>query len=165
MGLLENLGGSKNKYLSFVIERLNDRINWWSSKLLSKGEKEVMIKLRYILMWCLVLDLSNSVTSKLTSAVAKFWWSSNGKSKSIHLMSRHKLCRNKSIDGISFQTVEDINTALLWSLIYYFLRFLKEDIFGNQIPWIELDPIWLYGWESILSARPLVKNLLKKLVL
>ena len=44
LGLPEKICGSKKQVFSFVQERLNDRTNSWSSKLLSKGGNEVQIK-------------------------------------------------------------------------------------------------------------------------
>lgn len=39
LSLSESMGGSKYKKFSFFHERLQDRINRWLAKFLSKGEK------------------------------------------------------------------------------------------------------------------------------
>ena len=75
-GLPESLRGSKTKIFSFVRDRLQTRIHGWSTKFLSKGGKEVMIKsvataLPTYVMSC--FRLPKTITSKLTSAAAKFW--------------------------------------------------------------------------------------------
>jgi len=62
---------------SFVIDRLQTRINGRSAKFLSKDGKEVMIEsvgaaLQPYVMSC--FRLPKTMTYKLTSAVAKFWW-------------------------------------------------------------------------------------------
>ena len=44
LGLPEKICGSKKQVFSFVQERMNDRTNTWSAKLLSKGGKDVQIK-------------------------------------------------------------------------------------------------------------------------
>ena len=44
LGLPEKICGSKMKVFTFVQDRLNGRANNWSSRLLSKGGKEVQIK-------------------------------------------------------------------------------------------------------------------------
>jgi len=46
--------------------------------------------------------LPKTITSKLTSAVAKFWWSSNVDSKSMHWMTWNKLCDSKVDSGLGF---------------------------------------------------------------
>ncbi|KAG7548646.1 Reverse transcriptase domain [Arabidopsis suecica] len=175
LGLPESLGGSKTKIFSFVRERLQTRINGWSAKFLSKGGKEVMIKsvaaaLPTYVMSC--FRLPKTITSKLTSAVAKFWWSSNGESRGLHWMAWNKLCSSKSDGGLGFRNVDDFNSALLakqlWRLITVpdslFAKVFKGRYFRKSNP---LDTIKSYppsyGWRSIMSARSLViKGLIKR---
>ncbi|KAL9840135.1 hypothetical protein AtNW77_Chr2g0224951 [Arabidopsis thaliana] len=100
--------------------------------------------------------LPKTITSKLTSAIAKFWWSSNGESRG----------------GLGFRNVDDFNSALLakqlWRLIMVpdslFARVFKGRYFRTSNP---LDNIKSYspsyGWRSICSARSLVnKGLIKR---
>ena len=75
LGLPEKICGSKKHVLRFVQERLNDRANSWSSKLLSKGGKEVQIKsiaqaVPTYVMSCYLLP--RGITQKLTSAVSRY---------------------------------------------------------------------------------------------
>lgn len=75
------------QFFAFVQERLQDRINGWTALFISKGGKEVMIKsvataLPTYVMLC--FRLSKTVTTKLSSAVTHFWWSTNGQQKGLH---------------------------------------------------------------------------------
>ena len=45
LGLPEKICGSIRQVFAFIRDRLNDRINSWSARLLSKGGKEVLLKL------------------------------------------------------------------------------------------------------------------------
>lgn len=45
LGILESLDDIKSKIFNYVNERLHDRINAWSSNILSKEGKEILIKL------------------------------------------------------------------------------------------------------------------------
>jgi len=56
--------------------------------------------------------LPKSVTSKLTSAVEIFWWSSNGQIKSLHWNACDKLCQSKADGGLEFRNVEKFNATL-----------------------------------------------------
>jgi len=174
LGLPESLGGSKTKIFSFVRDRLQTRINGWSAKFLSKGGKEVMIKsvaatLPTFVMSC--FRLPKTITSKLTSAVARFWWSLNGESRGMHWMAWNKLCNSKMEGGLGFRDVDDFNSALLakqlWRLISFpdslFAKVFKGRYFRKSNP---TENIKSYspsdGWRSICLARSLVcKGIIK----
>ncbi|XP_019085377.1 PREDICTED: uncharacterized protein LOC104714891 [Camelina sativa] len=167
LGIHESLGGSKTKNFSYVRDRLQNRTTGWTAKLLSKGGKEVMIKSVATAVPTFVMScyrLPKTITSKLTSAVAKFWWSSNGQSGGMHWIAWEKLCCSKQMGGLEFRNVDDFNTALfakqLWRLIEFpdslFARVFKSIYYRNSDP---LDPIRSYspsyGWRSIVSVRSL----------
>lgn len=44
LGLRKKICGSKRHVLAFIRDQLNDRINSWSAKFLSKRGKEVLLK-------------------------------------------------------------------------------------------------------------------------
>lgn len=73
LGIPESLGGAKSKIFHFIQEQLRDKINGWTSKFLSKGGKEVLIKsvasaLPTYFISC--FRLPKTLTAKLTSAGA-----------------------------------------------------------------------------------------------
>ncbi|XP_019093256.1 PREDICTED: uncharacterized protein LOC109129458 [Camelina sativa] len=175
LGIPESLGGSKTKVFSYVRDRLQSRTTGWSAKLLSKGGKEVMIKSVATAVPTFVMScyrLPKTITSKLTSAVANFWWSSNGHFGGMHWIAWEKLCCSKQMGGLGLRNVDDFNTALLakqlWRLIEapdsLFARVFKSSYYRNSN---HLEPIRSYsssyGWRSIISARSLVnKGLIKR---
>lgn len=57
--------------------------------------------------------LLKTVIKKLTSAVARFWWSPGGSTKGMHWQSWDKVCRHKKDGGIGFKDFTDFNTAML----------------------------------------------------
>lgn len=78
LGIPENISGSKKQVFAFVQDRLHNRVNSWSSKLLSRGGKEVLLKsvaqaLPAYVMSCFLLPIE--IIKKLQSAISKFWWS------------------------------------------------------------------------------------------
>ncbi|CAA7055935.1 unnamed protein product [Microthlaspi erraticum] len=90
----------------------------------------------------------------------------------MHWLAWKKLCKHKSDGRLGFRVIEDFNTALfakqLWRLIdkpeSLFARVFKGRYYRNATA---LDPVRSYsasyGWQSIVSARPLVhKGLIKK---
>ncbi|XP_023634285.1 uncharacterized protein LOC111829426 [Capsella rubella] len=175
LGLPESFGGAKTQFFSFVRDRLQTHINGWSAKFLSKGGKEVMIKsvaaaLPTYVMSC--LRLPKSITAKLTCAVAKFCWSTNGQSGGMHWRAWDKLCSSKSDSGLGFRDVNDFNKALLakqlWRLVdcpdSLFAKVFKGRYYRNASPLEQVKSYSpSYGWRSMISARSLVmKGLIKR---
>lgn len=83
----ESLGGAKTQVFTFVREILQDKINGLTSKFLSKGDKEMLIKSVAAVLPTYVMSsimLPKTITTKLTSAVAQYWWSSNGGQRGTH---------------------------------------------------------------------------------
>ncbi|XP_019084702.1 PREDICTED: uncharacterized protein LOC109126076 [Camelina sativa] len=116
MGLPESLGGSKTQVFSFVSDKLQNRTNGWTAKLLSKGGKEVMIKSVATVVPTFVMScfrIPKTITSKLTSALANFWWSTHGQSGGMHWLAWEKLCCSKQLGGLGVRNVDDFNSALL----------------------------------------------------
>ncbi|XP_010468536.1 PREDICTED: uncharacterized protein LOC104748626 [Camelina sativa] len=170
LGIPESLGGSKIKVFSYVRDRLQSHTTGWSARLLSKGGKEVMVKSVAMAVPTFVMScyrLPKTITSKLTSAVANFWWSTNGQSGGMHWIAWERLYCSKQLGGLGFKRVDDFNTALLakqlWKLIEFpdslFARVFKSRYYRNSDP---MDPIRSYspsyGWRSIVSARSLVNK-------
>ncbi|XP_056842959.1 uncharacterized protein LOC130495566 [Raphanus sativus] len=175
LGIPENLSGSKIQVFGFIHERLNDRVNGWTFRFFSKGGKEVIIKSVVTALPNHVMAsfrIPKTVIKKLTSVVAKFWWSPGGATRGMHWQSWDKVCLPKEEGGLGFKDFMDFNTAMLgkqfWRLIEkpqaLFSRVFKGRYFRNSSP---LEPIRSYsasyGWRSIVSARSLVsKGLIKR---
>ncbi|XP_010495329.1 PREDICTED: uncharacterized protein LOC104772406 [Camelina sativa] len=133
LGIPESLGGSKTKVVSFVRDRLQSRTTGWTARLLSKGGKEVMVKSVATAVPSFVMScyrLPKTITSKLTSAVANFWWSTSGQR------------------GL-WRLIEFPDSL--------FARVFKSRYYRNSNP---MEPLRFYspsyGWRSIVSARSLV---------
>ena len=110
LGLPENLGGSKIQVFSFVQHWLNNKVNGCTFRFFTKGGKEVLIRsvvtaLPNHVMFC--YRLPKAIVKKLTSAVAQFWWSPGGSTRSMHWKSWDKVCINKDEGGLGFKDITD----------------------------------------------------------
>ncbi|XP_024004414.1 uncharacterized protein LOC112081865 [Eutrema salsugineum] len=174
LGLPEKLHGSKAQVFAFVRDRLQNRVNSWSSKLLSKGGKEILIKsqaqaIPTYVMSCFLLP--KAICSKLRSAIANFWWSSKEESRGIHWVSWDSLCTHLAEGGLGFRTFEEFNLALLAKQLWHLLRFpdslLNRVLKGRYYKYCSPLEITVsnrpsYGWRSILAAKPLLASGLRK---
>ncbi|XP_010474595.1 PREDICTED: uncharacterized protein LOC104754152 [Camelina sativa] len=168
LGIPESLQGSKNKVFSYVKDQLDDRVNGWSSKLLSKGGKEVMIKSVALALPTHVMSyykLPQELTSKLTSAISTFWWKSNDKARGMCWVAWDKLCKDKGDGGLGFRALEQFNDAMLvkqfWHLIQHptslMARVMKGRYFRDKHPLLAKKPNNpSFAWRSIYSTKDLV---------
>ncbi|XP_056850872.1 uncharacterized protein LOC130500150 [Raphanus sativus] len=176
LGLPEQICGSKMKVFSFVQDRFNGRVNNWSSRLLSKGGKEVQIKSVAQAVPTYVMSsflLPQGIIDKLRSTTSNFWWSSSQNSRGLHWISWNEICTPKDLGGLGFRDLHDFNIALLakqlWQLIHYpdslLARVLKGRYYNNTSP-LEDRNIYSpsYGWRSIMAARPLLLSGLRKTI-
>ena len=94
LGLPESLGGSKIQVFGFVQDRMNNRVNGWTIKYVSKGGKEVIIKSGVTVLPNHVMSvyrLPKATVKKLTSAVSQFWCSPGGNTRGMHWKSWNKV--------------------------------------------------------------------------
>ncbi|XP_010480831.1 PREDICTED: uncharacterized protein LOC104759619 [Camelina sativa] len=169
LGISEDLQGSKTKAFRYVTDRLDDRVNGWSAKYLSKGGKEVMIKLVALALPTHVMScykLPTELTARLTSAISKFWWKSNDKARGLHWVAWDRLCEDKCEGSLGFRALEQFNDAMLakqyWRLIHYLslmARVLRGRYFRNKHPLQAKKPYSpLFACRSIFSTKGLVEH-------
>ena len=176
LGLPEKICGSKKQAFAFIQERLHNRINSWSAKLLSKGGKEVLLKsvaqaLPTYVMSCFLLP--QDIIRKLTSAISRFWWSTKDNNRGLHWIAWAKICTPKDQGRLGFRDFKNFNLALLakqlWRLIQYpnslFARVLKGRYFRNSNP-IDVTKASnpSYVWRSLMAAQRLLKAGLRKTI-
>lgn len=152
------------------------RINSWSSKFLSKGGKEVLVKsvaqaLPTYVMSCFLLP--QNVTNKLQSAISHFWWSTKQNNKGMHWIAWDKICVPLDKGGLGFCDLKNFNLALLakqlWRILHYpsslLARVLKARYFRHSNPLeVEKSNLPSYGWRSMLAAKDLLKAGLRKTI-
>ncbi|XP_010424566.1 PREDICTED: uncharacterized protein LOC104709693 [Camelina sativa] len=105
LGIPESLQGSRTKVFSYVNDQLDDRVDGWSVKYLSKGGKKIMIKSAALALPTYVMScfkLPQELTSKLTSAISRSWWRSNDKARGLHWVAWDKMCDDKCEGSLGF---------------------------------------------------------------
>ena len=115
---------------------------------------------------------SFEICQKLTSTIARFWWSS-GEKKGLHWYSWDRVSVPKREGGLGFKDLEVFNQALLskqvWRIMQYpnclMARMLRARYFSDgDIIKATLKKKASYAWKSILYGRDLITKGLRYIV-
>ncbi|XP_048613516.1 uncharacterized protein LOC125587312 [Brassica napus] len=176
LGLPESFGGSRVSILSFLKERLEQRIGGWQNRFLSPAGKEVLLKaialaLPTYTMSCFLVP--KTICKKIMAIMSDYWWKSNTASKGMHWRSWESLCSPKDKGGLSFKDLEAFNTALLgkqlWRIITQpdslLARIFKSRYFRSSDPLnAPLGSRPSYARRNIHSAQHLIKQSAKVII-
>jgi len=174
LGLPEAFIGSKIETLRFLEEKVAEKINSWSSKFLSQGGKEVMIKavamaLPTYTMSCFLLP--KTLCTKLVSLFSNFWWKNQATGKGIHWKAWDKLTEPKAEGGLGFRDVEGFNLAMLGKQLWrmankpesLMARIFEARYFPSKSPLeASLGSRPSFAWRSIYEAKMLMQEGMRK---
>ncbi|KAA3472342.1 reverse transcriptase [Gossypium australe] len=170
LGLPNMVGKTKKEAFKNLKDRFKQRIDNWSTRHLSQGEKEVFVKSilqaipTYSMSYFLLLKL---LCSDLESIVAKFWWQKGHGQRGIHWCTWNELCISKEQGGLGFRRLDQFNVALLakqgWCLINYpdslLAQVLKAKYFPNlDFIHAQLGNLPSLTWMSVWAAKGLLKD-------
>ncbi|RYR56166.1 hypothetical protein Ahy_A05g021937 [Arachis hypogaea] len=170
LGLPVTWGRSKNKALEWLKEKILDKMQGWKEKLLNQAGKEVLIKavIQAIPTYAMnVIKFPKSFCKSIEATTAKFWWTNNGKERSIHWKSWKNLTKGKLNGGLGFKDVECQNVAHLakqaWRLLKeedaIWARTLKAIYYPNCSLWEAgegRNASWI--WKSLLEGRDFLRR-------
>ena len=170
LGLPSFLGRNKASILGFLRDRIRSRIQSWYGSILSRGGKEILIKMVVQSLPMFVMNvflLPVGIISDIEKLMNNFWWqSTNNQQRGIHWMEWKKLTIHKTAGGLSFKDLRDFNLSMLakqgWRLLtntnslcsrVYRARYCPNCYILNAS--LENNPSFV--WRSIWEARSLLK--------
>ncbi|XP_016206345.1 uncharacterized protein LOC107646692 [Arachis ipaensis] len=170
LGLPARWGRSKNKALEWIKEKILDKMQGWKEKLLNQAGKEVLIKavIQAIPTYAMnVIKFPKSFCKSIEAAIARFWWTNNGKERSIHWKGWSNLTKCKLNGGLGFKDVECQNIAHLakqaWRLLKeedaIWAKTLKAIYYPNCSLWDAEEgrnASWI--WKSLLEGRDFLRR-------
>ncbi|KAG7534826.1 Reverse transcriptase domain [Arabidopsis thaliana x Arabidopsis arenosa] len=170
LGLPESFSGSKVATLSYLRDRLSQKVSGWQSNFLSPGGKEMLLKavamaLPTYTMAC--FKLPTTICKQLVSVMADFWWRNKKDTKGMHWKSWEALSKPKAEGGLGFKDIEAFNLALLGKQLWRMLthkdsllaKVYKSRYFRHSDPLsAPLGSRPSFAWKSIHAAQELIKQ-------
>lgn len=139
--LTEFVGRNKSDAFSFLIQRVNQKMESWYSKLLSHAGKELLLKamvtaLPSYCMSCFLLPIK--VIREISAAMRKLWWSADRDKQKIPWIAWSKIIDTKKMGRLGIRDLRDFNIAKKSWRIHQdpqslVARVLKESTFPNLV--------------------------------
>ncbi|GAB2302403.1 hypothetical protein Dimus_039082 [Dionaea muscipula] len=169
LGLPADLGSSKVQALSYIKERLEQRIQAWQARFLSLAGKETLIKSVALAIPSYVmqtLKLPTTLILNFHSTLANFWWHNCPMYLKNHWLPWEALSEKKKDGGLGFHDIHCLNLAFLgkqaWRVATNQTSLVSRLLKAKYFPHCDFlnanlgrRPSWI--WISILEGRMILK--------
>ncbi|XP_072064201.1 uncharacterized protein [Arachis hypogaea] len=135
LGLPAIWGRSINRALSWIEERILNKLEGWKERLLNQAGKEILIKavMQAIPAYAMnVIKFSKQFCKRINSRVARFWWATSGKERAWRALK---------------------NPYAIWVKILQAVYYPKGNFWEAQVG---KNSSWI--WKSILHGRELLRR-------
>jgi hypothetical protein len=170
LGLPLELNRAKSSSFQDLIEKIQNRVAGWKTKLLSQAARTTLISnvaasIPSYTMSSLLLP--KTICKKIDSSLRGFWWGASPGKNHMCLKSWKSICQPKSYGGLGLRRTLDTNYALIsklgWSLAVdedkAWVSLLKSK-YLKGVPFMQIIPSqncsWL--WKGILKSRSLLRK-------
>jgi len=116
LGIPSDWGRSKTEMFSWLLAKVNSKMDGWKEKLFSKGGKEVLIKavVQAVPQYAMsIFKIPISLCKAIEQKISKFWWQTQSEKSGMHWKNWESLKRRKDAGGLGFRDLVAFNKALL----------------------------------------------------
>ncbi|KAL8102066.1 hypothetical protein AgCh_026811 [Apium graveolens] len=164
------MGRNRSNAFKPLIGRVEQRLQGWANKSLSKGGKVVLLKtsaqsIPNFLMNLLLVPAE--VCEEIQKKMNGFWWGNGESGKGIRWMAWERMCVTKEAGGLGFRELRKFNIAMLakqgWRLLNNENPLVTSLIKARYYPNSDFLNAKLgsnpsYMWRSIIDAQDAVKQ-------
>lgn len=169
LGLPMMVGNNRSNLYKNIEEKMGKRVHDWNNRMLSSVGRQIMVKscfqsIPLYSMGCFRFPKKSCIN--MAKLGINFWWNGNSKHRSIHLVRKEIIMKDKSQGGLGFRCFESINIAMLMKHLWRVLtvpdllisKFLKQKYFRN-VSLTDCKPRSTdsYAWRSIIGAMNVFK--------
>lgn len=170
LGIPTEWGRSKKDMFSWLLTRVQSKLEGWKEQMISKGGKEVLLKavIQSIPQYAMsVFKIPISLCKVIEKRMAKFWWNNDTSRSGVHWRSWGNLQNRKNQGGLGFRNLVTFNHAMLgkqaWRLLTQPLSLWSKLFKGLYFPLSTFSqankgsrPSW--GWQSLLCGRDSIEK-------
>ncbi|KAH9684396.1 reverse transcriptase domain-containing protein [Citrus sinensis] len=164
-----SIGRKKKEVFKYIRDKLWQRLQGWSTRMLSRAGKEILLKTVALALPNYAMSiylLPKELCRELEGLMNSFWWRNNHSSgKGINWVKWEYLCNPKGCGGLGFKQLHLFNIAMLgrqmWKLLTcpesLMARILKARYYPRtSVVRASLGHNPSYVWRSILAAKEVV---------
>ena len=101
---------------SFLVDRVEQKLQVWSMQNISKAGKVTLLKTAAQSIpnfWMNLLLVPKEICDKIEKSMNAYWWRGGGEQRGIKWMSWDKMCEVWEMGGLGFRKLIDFNIAML----------------------------------------------------
>ena len=170
LGMPMTVGRNKNITFSFLVERVEQKLQGWQNQTISKAGKVTLLKTAAQVIpnfWMNMFLIPQEVCDRIEKRINSFWWGSGQSNKGVKWMSWERLCDAKEAGGLGFKKLRTFNVAMIakqaWRIINNInplvtnlmrARYFPNSDFLNANIGVNLS----YVWRSMMEAQEVLRQ-------